>query len=123
MNKNEDPFIIHRYKSVGYAFRGMILLLKTESSIQVQFSVALLLTFAGFYFDISSTEWMIQTFAIVLVMSLEALNTGIEKICDFVHKDFEIRIGVIKDISAGAVAIAALGAFVVILILYLPKFI
>ena len=44
-----------------------------------------------------------------------------EKICDFVHEDFEERIGFIKDVAAGAVAIAALGAFVIILILYLPK--
>lgn len=122
MNNKQDPFIIHRYKSIGYAFKGMYLLLKTEASIQVQFSVAILLTIAGFYFNISSTEWMIQTFAIVLVMSTEALNTGLEKLCDFVHEDFEPRIGFIKDIAAGAVAMASLGSFIVVLILYLPKF-
>jgi len=121
MNNKQDPFLIHRYKSVGYAFKGMILLLKTESSIQVQFFVAILLTVAGFYFKISSIEWTIQIFAIVLVMSVEALNTGLEKICDFVHEDFETRIGFIKDIAAGAVAIASLGGFVITLILYLPK--
>jgi diacylglycerol kinase (ATP) len=99
------------------------LLLKTESSIQVQFFVAIILTIAGFYFEISSLEWIIQIFAIVLVMSVEALNTGLEKICDFVHEDFETRIGFIKDIAAGAVAIASLGAFLIVLILYLPKLI
>ena len=123
MNNKQEPFLIHRYKSIGYAFKGMILLLKTESSIQVQFFVAIMLTIAGFYFEISSLEWIIQIFAIVLVMSVEALNTGLEKICDFVHEDFETRIGFIKDIAAGAVAIASLGAFVIVLILYLPKLI
>ena len=123
MNNKQEPFIIHRYKSIGYAFKGMILLLKTESSIQVQFFVAIMLTIAGFYFEISSLEWIIQIFAIVLVMSVEALNTGLEKMCDFVHEDFETRIGFIKDIAAGAVAIASLGAFIIVLILYLPKLI
>ena len=123
MNNKQEPFLIHRYKSIGYAFKGMILLLKTESSIQVQFFVAIMLTIAGFYFEISSLEWIIQIFAIVLVMSVEALNTGLEKICDFVHEDFETRIGFIKDIAAGAVAIASLGAFLIVLILYLPKLI
>ncbi len=98
-------------------------MLKTESSIQVQFFVAIMLTIAGFYFEISSLEWIIQIFAIVLVMSVEALNTGLEKMCDFVHEDFETRIGFIKDIAAGAVAIASLGAFIIVLILYLPKLI
>lgn len=121
MNNKHEPFLIHRYKSIGYALRGIFLLLKSESSIKVQFVLALLLTIAGIYFDISSFEWIIQIFAIVLVMSVEALNTGLEKICDFVHEDFDKRIGFIKDIAAGAVAIASLGAFVIVLILYLPK--
>lgn len=121
MNNKHLPFFEHRYKSVGYALKGMFLLLKTESSIQVQFSIAVLLTIAGFYFHISTLEWMIQVFAIVLVMSVEALNTGLEKICDFVHEDFEKRIGFIKDIAAGAVAIASLGALAIVLLLYIPK--
>ena len=121
MNNKNEPFIIHRYKSLGYAFKGMFLLLKTESSIQIQFSLAILLTIAGFYFEITSLEWIIQIFAITLVMSVEALNTGLEKICDFVHEDFEVRIGFIKDIAAGAVAISSLGALLITLILYIPK--
>ena len=123
MNNKHESFIVHRYKSIGYALKGMFLLIKTESSIQVQFSLAILITVAGFYFDITSIEWMIQVFAIVLVMSVEALNTGLEKICDFVHEDFETRIGFIKDIAAGAVAISSLGAIIITLIIYVPKLI
>jgi len=123
MNNKQEPFLLHRYKSIGYAFKGMFLLLKTESSIQVQFFAAIILTIAGFYFEISSIEWLIQILSIVLVMSVEALNTGLEKICDFVHEDFEVRIGFIKDIAAGAVAIASLGAFIIVLFIYIPKFI
>ncbi|WJJ95484.1 diacylglycerol kinase [Algibacter luteus] len=123
MNNKHESFIVHRYKSIGYALKGMFLLIKTESSIQVQFSLAILITVAGFYFNITSIEWMIQVFAIVLVMSVEALNTGLEKICDFVHEDFETRIGFIKDIAAGAVAISSLGAIIITLIIYVPKLI
>lgn len=121
MNNKQEPFLVHRYKSVGYAIKGMILLLRTESSIQIQFFAAIIITIAGFYFKISNIEWIIQIFAIVLVMSTEALNTGLEKLCDFVHDDFEKRIGFIKDIAAGAVAISALGSFIVVLIIYIPK--
>ena len=74
----KEPFIINRIKSLGFALKGALLLLKNEASIQVQASIAILVTFAGFYFDISATEWMIQLIAIAIVMSAEALNSAIE---------------------------------------------
>lgn len=120
MNKKE-PFIINRIKSIGFAFKGAFLLIRTESSIQVQFTLAILITIAGFYFDISSTEWILQTFAIGLVMSVEGLNTGIEKIADFIHPDHHSKIGFIKDIAAGAVFMAATAGIITGLIIYLPK--
>jgi len=121
MNNKNEPFLIHRFKSFGYAIKGMLLLLRTESSIQIQFTLALLVTAAGFYFEISNTEWMIQTLTIALVMSVEGLNTAIEKLSDFVHNDFEPRIGFIKDISAGAVLFTAIASLIVALIIYVPK--
>ncbi|NNK27619.1 MAG: diacylglycerol kinase family protein [Flavobacteriaceae bacterium] len=121
MNNKNEPFLIHRIKSFGYAFKGLLLLLRTESSIQIQFFLALLVTAAGFYFEISSTEWILQIITIALVMSVEGLNTAIEKISDFVYPDFEPKIGFIKDISAGAVFITAIAAIIIALIIYLPK--
>jgi diacylglycerol kinase len=41
-----------------------------------------LVTIAGFYFNISATEWLFQTLAIGFVM-IEGLNTAVEKIADF----------------------------------------
>ena len=118
----KEPFLTKRIKSIGFAFKGAMLLIKTESSIKVQFALAILLTFLGFFFNISSTEWIMQTFAIGLVMSVEGLNTGIEKIADFIHPDHHSRIGFIKDIAAGAVFLAATSAIIVGLIIYIPKF-
>jgi len=114
-------FIKGRLKGCIYAFKGGILLLKTEASIQVQFVVAILITIAGFYYDISPIEWMIQTLCIGMVMSIEGLNTAIEEIADFVHPDFHNKIGKIKDIAAGAVGIAALIAVIVAGIIYVTK--
>ncbi|MFC4634391.1 diacylglycerol kinase [Dokdonia ponticola] len=114
-------FIKGRLKGCIYAFKGGILLLKTEASIQVQFVIAILITIAGFYYDISTTEWMIQTLCIGLVMGIEGLNTAVEEIADFVHPDFHNKIGKIKDIAAGAVGIAALIAVIVAGIIYVPK--
>ncbi|WP_298553614.1 diacylglycerol kinase family protein [uncultured Algibacter sp.] len=117
----KESFIKNRLKSVGYAFKGATLLLKSEASIKIQFFIALIVTAAGFYFNISSTEWAIQLLAIGLVMSIEGINTAIEEIANFIHPDRHEKIGLIKDIAAGAVFIAGIFASIVGFIIYLPK--
>lgn len=119
---SKDGFIVNRIKSIGFAFKGMILLLKTEASIQLQFLIALAVTALGFYFDISRTEWIVQLSMIAMVMSVEGLNTAIESIADFIHPEQHQQIGRLKDIAAGAVFIAAIIAVIVGLIIYIPKF-
>jgi len=118
----KDSFLINRIKSIGIAFRGALLLIKTEASVKIQLIVLIIITLAGFYFNLSSTEWVMQTFAIGLVMAIEGVNTAIEKLSDFIHPDQNPKIGFIKDISAGAVFIAAICAFVIGIIIYIPKF-
>ena len=118
----KESFLVNRIKSIGYACKGALLLLKTESSIKIQFVIAILMTIAGFYFNISTTEWMLQILAIGLVMSIEGLNTAIEAIADFMHPERHHKIGFLKDVAAGAVFIASIAAIIVGCIIYLPKF-
>lgn len=117
-----DSYLGKRLKGVGYAVNGAYLLLRKEASIQVQFVIGIIMTIVGFYFDLSATEWMFQIFAIGLIMSMEGLNTAVEEIADFVHPDFHIKIGFIKDVAAGAVFIAAFTAIAIGMIIYIPKF-
>lgn len=106
---------------MGFALKGAFLLIKTEASIKIQVFIALIVTAGGFYFDISATEWILQIFAISLVLGIEGLNTAVEKLSDFVHPEFDDKIGFIKDISAGAVMFVSIGASIIGLIIYLPK--
>jgi diacylglycerol kinase (ATP) len=113
-------FITGRIKGGGYAIKGAWLLLRHEPSIQVQFVIAVVMTIAGFFFGITPTEWVMQIFAIGLVMATEGVNTAIENIADFVHADYHVKIGRIKDVAAGAVFFAAIAAVAVGLIIYIP---
>lgn len=119
--EQREGFLINRIKSIGFAFKGAFLLVKTEASIQIQFVIAIIMTLAGFYWNLSATEWALQCLAIGLVMAIEGLNTAVEKLSDFVHPHKHSKIGFIKDISAGAVFIAAVTAIVVGFIIYYPK--
>lgn len=117
----KEKFLTNRFRSVGFAVKGAILLIKTEASIKVQVFIALLMTAAGFYFEISSMEWTIQILAIALVLGIEGMNTAIEKLADFVQPNFDPKIGLIKDISAGAVMMVSIAACIIGLIIYGPK--
>ncbi|MEO0037889.1 MAG: hypothetical protein RIQ59_1100 [Bacteroidota bacterium] len=119
--ERDKTFLTGRFKSVGFAFKGALKLISTEHSIMVQTSAAVLLIIAGFYFDISHEEWLIQTLAIGLVLGIEGINTAVEKVADFIHPEFHERIGFIKDISAGAVFFAAMAAIAIFSIIYIPK--
>ena len=123
MKDPNDNFLKGRIKSLKYAFKGAYLLVTTEHSIMVQFSLGIAVIILGFIMHISPIEWMFQLLAIGMVLVAESLNTGIEKLCDFVHIEYHERIGFIKDISAGAATFAAIIAIVIGLIIYIPKFI
>ena len=114
-------FITGRIKAIFYSIKGAFLLLKTEHSIQAQSFIALLFVVAGFYFEISDIEWLFQILAICLVLCAESLNTAIEKIADFIHPDYNNKIGFIKDVAAGAVFFAAIFALVTIYFIYSGK--
>ena len=120
--QKDNSFVTGRLKSVTYAFKGAIKLISTEHSIMVQFSIGILISILGFIMNITATEWLFQTFAIGLVMSIEGLNTAVEKIADFIHPNYSQRIGFIKDIAARSVFFAAITAIVIGLIIYVPKF-
>ena len=120
--EKDNSFFTGRLKSIGFALKGAYKLITTEHSIMVQFSIAILLVIAGFYFHISREEWMMQTLAFGLVLGIESLNTAVEKIADFIHPEFHERIGFIKDIAAGAVMFTAIASIVVGLLIYVPKF-
>lgn len=120
--QKDNTFVSGRFKSVGFALKGAIKLITTEHSVMVQTSLGVILTITGFIVGISQTEWLFQTFAIGLVLSIEGLNTAIEKVADFIHPNYHERIGFIKDIAAGSVFFAAITAIIIGLIIYVPHF-
>jgi diacylglycerol kinase (ATP) len=120
--ERDKTFLTGRFKSMGFAFKGAIKLITTEHSVMVQSCLAVVMIIAGFYFEISHEEWLIQTLAIGLVLGIEGLNTAVEKVADFIHPEYHERIGFIKDIAAGAVFFAAITAIAIGCIIYIPKF-
>ncbi|HEX8561638.1 MAG TPA: diacylglycerol kinase family protein [Flavobacterium sp.] len=120
--ERDRRFYSGRLKSIKYAVKGAYKLISTEHSVMAQSGIGILVILAGFYFELTATEWMFQIVAIGLVLAVEGLNTAVEKICDFIHPAYHERIGFIKDLAAGAVFFAALTSITIALIIYVPKF-
>ena len=87
MTQKKDSFLINRLKSVGYAFKGAVYLIRTESSIKIQVCIAIAVTIAGFYFDISKIKTLVG-FAIVSKDYTAKSNAEIEKL--FLNKPLEV---------------------------------
>ncbi|WP_396209271.1 diacylglycerol kinase [Flavobacterium sp.] len=118
--QKDETLFTGRLKSMVFALKGAFKLITTEHSVMVQSSLAVLMTLAGFYFGITRVEWMMQILVFGLVLSIEGLNTAVEKVADFIHPEYHERIGFIKDIAAGAVFFAALTAIAIGCIIYFP---
>jgi len=118
---SQESFLVNRIKSVGFAFKGVFLLIRTEASIKIQVFITFIVTTAGFYYEISATEWIMQLFAVGMVMGVEGMNTAVEKIADYVQPEFDPKIGFIKDIAAGAVMLVSIVSAIIGLIIYIPK--
>lgn len=121
MKSEKTSFIAGRLKSLTYAFKGFYTLVTAEHSIISQLIIGGVMCILGFYFKISTVEWLFQILAIGLVLTAESLNTAIEAICDYIQPNFDKKIGAIKDIAAGAVTFAAITATIIGAIIYLPK--
>ncbi|WP_026777899.1 diacylglycerol kinase family protein [Polaribacter sp. Hel_I_88] len=121
MKNPNDGFLRGRVRSLKFAFKGLWILMTTEDSIKAQLFFALIATILGFVFNISEMEWAVQCLAIGLVLVAEAANSAIEEVADFIHPEFHVKIGLIKDIAAGAPTFAALISLIIAGIIYVPK--
>jgi len=112
---------IKRLASFRYAFNGLRILIKEEHNARIHLFVACCVLIAGVVLKISATEWIAVIFCIGLVIALELINSAIENIADFITGEKNETIKKIKDLSAGAVLIAAIASAIIGLIIFLPK--
>jgi len=113
-------FFIRRLKSFAYALQGVALLVRTQANARLHLLATVLVCAAGVYVGLSQAEWLWIVVAIVLVWSAEAFNTALEQLADALHPERHPGIGRAKDVAAAAVLIAALGAAVIGVLVFLP---
>jgi len=108
-------------KSFACAFDGLKDCILHEKNFRIQYIIAILMVIAGIFFSISISEWLVMLLCFAVVLSFEIINSAIEKLCDLVCPDFNLTIKKVKDMSASAVLLSAIIAFVIGCIIFLPK--
>jgi diacylglycerol kinase len=115
MNKFLNGFYF-AWKGISYSF-------STQLNFRIHCLIALFVMNAGFYFTLNNFEWLWIIAATALVVMAELFNTTIETLVDLVSPEFNPKAGLVKDISAAAVLIAAFMALLIGVLIFLPKII
>lgn len=109
-----------RILSFKYAFSGIIAALKEEPNLKFHLIAGVLVIFASLVLKISKADLLIIIFLIGFVISLELTNTAIEAMVDAFTDKEHPRAKYAKDISAGAVLIAAITSAALGIMIFLP---
>lgn len=114
-------WLVGLIRSFGFAFAGIGAMLRTQRNAQIHTVATIVVVVAGWFFGVSTGEWIALILATALVLSLEALNTALEAVVDLVSPQPHPLAKKAKDVAAGAVLIGAIGAALVGCIIFVPK--
>ncbi len=103
----------HRAASFGHALRGVAAALRSEVHLRFHAAATAAVLTLGFSLRISRLEWALVALAVAGVWTAELFNTALEALTDLVSPDYHPLAGRAKDVAAGAVLLAALGALAV----------
>lgn len=116
--KNVDKkFHILTFK---YAFQGIVSALKEEPNLKIHFAITVLILGLSFFLQISRQDWINVILLIGLVFAVELTNTAIEAVVDAFTDKEHPGAKLAKDISAGAVLVAAVTSAVLGILIFTP---
>ena len=106
-------------KSFFYAFRGFSKSIKSERNLRIHLLATIVVIVAGYFFRIESWAWVATFLCIGFVISLELINTALERLCDkIVGENQDKIIEDVKDIAAAAVLVAVIISVIISIIIF-----
>lgn len=108
-------------KSFKYAFSGIKTAYKNEPNLRIHTFFAVFAVSLAAALGVSTTEWLLLTFTIFYVITLELLNTVLEAMVNLVSPELSPFAKIAKDVSAACVLTAAFMSVIVGVVIFLPK--
>ena len=100
-------------QSFRYAVRGIAVAYHEERQMKVHTVAAAVSVLCGAVADLSRAEWAILALTIAMVITLELVNTAVERTVDMVTEEYHPLAEKAKDIAAGAVLVGAIASVIV----------
>lgn len=97
-------------ESLNCAIEGVLWAARSQRHLRYHFLAAIAVLLFALFLGMSSLEFILLTFAITLVLFAELVNTAVEVVVDMVSPDFHPMARQAKDVAAGAVLVASVGA-------------
>jgi len=107
-------------ESFRYAVRGLVYAWKSEQNFRSEVYVAILVLIMMLVFPLRPIEQVLIGLLIVWVLTLELINTVLERMADIVKPKVHPYIKITKDLMAAAVLVSAAGAAVIGIIIFYP---
>ncbi len=123
MDKKEKKAfsIVAIFESFKHAFRGIAIFVKNTHNAWVEIFAGIVFVGLGFYFSISTSEWIAGIMAFGILLMAEAFNTAMEVHMDLTSPEFHPYAKDTKDIAAGAVLISVAIFLVVFAFIFIPR--
>lgn len=115
-----SSWFLSRIRAFRYAFAGIRVLLGQRNT-HIHLFIAGVVVLCGLLWRITSSEWLVITLIITLVIALEAINTALEAVVDLASPHIHPLAKQAKDVGAAAVLVGACGAAVIALIIFGPR--
>lgn len=96
-------------------------MLRGERNFQIELFVAGVVLFGMIVFDLSVLERVALILCIAWVLTLELVNTAVERIMDVLQPRIHPYARIIKDVMAAAVLVSSGGALLVGLAIFVPR--
>lgn len=103
------------------AISGIWYGVKTQRNIKIQIVVSILVIIAAIILKLNITEFIFITFAIMLVIITEMVNTAIETAVNLCTDKYHDLAKIAKDVAAGAVVLSAVNAMIIAILIVVGK--
>ncbi|OGH12751.1 MAG: hypothetical protein A2776_00765 [Candidatus Levybacteria bacterium RIFCSPHIGHO2_01_FULL_40_10] len=101
------------HQSFGYAFAGIIHAVRENRNLRIHFIIAIAVFVLSIYLKVAYQDLAILIVLIVLVIAAEMINTSLEEMTDLITSEHRQEAKVAKDVAAGMVLVASIGAALV----------
>ena len=106
---------------VKYSLNGINTYMEEGKSFILYSFAAILEVIFGFIFKVNGLEWILIICMLGVLLSVELLNTGIERACDAITKEYNPLIKKAKDCGSGATFIIFIVMVILNIIIFYPK--